>query len=114
MAATVAAYRSYRPAAGNAVMPRHVHLPPQLPALWTKPAEQKDKARRKAKVRVSEGGKPDATAEAAHHAGPSAPAAPPVNRGTPIAGSALAVLLDAQEAAQPVDPGPPREDDDKI
>ena len=95
-------------------MPRHVQLPPLLPALLPKPAEL-ERTRRKAEARAKE--RAGKAAEGETSAPPaSAPAdpAPTGALGRIDGGSgALGVLLEAQEAAQPADDGQPRPLDDE-
>jgi hypothetical protein len=91
-------------------MSRHVHLPPLLPYVGPKPLEKKEKARRKPSIlAAATGERADTQPAAAGEAPASAPSAPPPETHNPsplsTSGGLLAVLLDAQEEAQP--PAPP-------
>ena len=97
------------------IMPRHVQLPPLLPALLPKPAEL-ERTRRKAEARAKERAGRAADGKAPEQSASATPADPaPTGTLSRIDGAsgALAVLLDAQEAAQPVDDSQPRTLDDE-
>jgi hypothetical protein len=88
-------------------MSRHVHLPPLLPYVGPKPLEKKEKARRKPSILAAMTGESADTKPAAAGEAPPASAPPPeTHNPSPLStsGGLLAVLLDAQEEAQPPDP----------